>query len=196
MIYLEEDLSKYSEKALEELMEELPTWRRTQAMRFKHNRGRLECALSYTLLCRGLKEMGYDLQPTFDYGKDGKPTLRELPEVHFNLSHCKHAVVCAIAQHPVGVDVEALGRYSERLAKYTMNEQELAEINAAENKDVAFTTLWTMKEATMKLTGEGIGTNVRNILADSSNIIYNTRANNDKGYVITVAKFAQDDCRH
>lgn len=196
MIYLEEDLSKYSGKALEELLEGLPAWRRAQALRFKHARGRLECALSYTLLCRGLKEMGYDLRPTFEYGKDGKPTLRELPEVHFNLSHCKCAVACALAEHPVGIDIEALGRYSERLAKYTMNEQELAKIDAAEDKDVAFTTLWTMKEATMKLTGEGIGTNVRNVLTDSSNIIYNTRASLESGYVITLAEFADDRCRH
>lgn len=196
MIYLEENLSKYSEKALEELLEGLPEWRRAQALRYKHSRGRLECALTYALLCRGLQEMGYDLQPTFEYGSNGKPTLRELPEVHFNLSHCKHAMVCALSEHPVGVDIEALGRYSERLAKYTMNEEELEEIASAENKDVAFTRLWTMKEAAMKLTGEGISTNVRNVLADSSNIIYNTRVHVEKGYVITVAEYAENCCPH
>lgn len=190
MIYLEDNLSKYSGKALKDLIKELPEWRRVQAMRFKHERGRLECALSYALLCQGLKEMGYDLQPTFIYGDNGKPSLKEFPELHFNLSHCKEAVVCALANHPVGVDVEVLGRYTERLAKYTMNEDELAEINNAEDKDVAFTILWTKKEATMKLTGEGIGTNVRNVLSDSSNIIYITRACVERGYVVTLAEYA------
>ena len=190
MIYLEDNLSKYSGNALEELINELPEWRRVQAMRFKHERGRLECALSYALLCQGLKEMGYDLQPTFIYGDNGKPSLKELPELHFNLSHCKQAVVCALANHPIGVDIEALGRYTEQLAKYTMNEEELAEINNAEDKDVAFTILWTKKEATMKLTGDGIGTNVRNVLSDSFNIIYITRACVERGYVFTLAKYA------
>lgn len=193
MIYLEEELSKYSEESLKELLdgllEWLPDWRRAQALRYKHIQGQLECALSYALLCRGLREMGYEVQPTFRYGENGKPTLIELPNVHFNLSHCKHAVVCVIADHPVGIDVEALGRYGERLAKYTMNAYELAAIEAAEDRDVAFTRFWTMKEAAMKLTGEGIGTNVRNVLSDSS-IIYNTRVNIEKGYVVTLAKFA------
>lgn len=190
MIYLEENLSKYSEKALEELLMRLPEWRRAQALRFKHMQGQLECALSYALLCRGLRELGYEVQPTFEYGENGKPTLLELPDLHFNLSHCKHSVVCALAEHPVGVDVEALGRYSESLAQYTMNAEELAEIAAAENKDVAFTILWTKKEAAMKLTGEGIGTNVRHTLNHSSNIIYNTRVNIEGGYVVTIAEYA------
>ena len=192
MIYLEDNLSKYSGNALEELINELPEWRRVQAMRFKHERGRLECALSYALLCQGLKEMGYDLQPTFIYGDNGKPSLKELPELHFNLSHCKRAVVCAVSDHPVGIDAEVLGRYSERLAQYTMNEDELAEIAAAKDKDVAFTRLWTMKEAAMKLTGEGIGTNVRNVLDRSSNIIYRTRVCVEKGYVVTLAEHAEE----
>lgn len=191
MVYIDENIANLTDEALEAALEALPEWRRVQAMRYKHKRGQAECALSYLLLCKGLREMGIEVQPTFEYGANGKPTLKELPGVHFNISHCKAAVTCSISDKPVGVDIETLGRYSERLAQYTMNEAELAEINAADDRDVAFTRLWTMKEATMKLTGEGISTNVRNVLEHSSNIIiYKTTVNVERGYVVTVAEWA------
>lgn len=193
MIYINDEIVKISEKTLEEAINTLPEWRKAQTLRFKHHKGRVESAFSYILLCEALREHGIMEPPTFVYGKEGqegKPSLKEHPELYFNLSHCKQAVVCALAKHPVGVDVEALGRYNERLAAYTMNERELAEIAAAEDQDVVFTRLWTMKEATMKLTGEGIGTNVRDVLAAyTSYIIYNTRVNMEKGYVVTMAEF-------
>lgn len=194
MIYINDKIGDISEQELQEAINALPAWRKEQTMRFKHQRGRIECAFSYLLLCDALHERGISEPPTFVYGKegkDGKPSLAEHPNLFFNLSHCKQAVACALAEHPVGIDIEAMGRYSERLAKYTMNEEECAEIEASENKDAAFTRLWTMKEATMKLTGEGISTNVREVLKHSSNIIYKTQVNFEEGYVVTLATFAQ-----
>lgn len=195
MIYVNDNIENISEKQLEEVISTLPEWRKVQTTRFKHHRGRVESAFSYLLLCEALHERGIEEPPTFVYGKEGaegKPSLKEHPELFFNLSHCKRAVVCAVSDHPVGIDAEVLGRYSERLAQYTMNEDELAEIAAAKDKDVAFTRLWTMKEAAMKLTGEGIGTNVRNVLDRSSNIIYRTRVCVEKGYVVTLAEHAEE----
>lgn len=191
MVYIEESITQISENALKEALDALPDWRRAQALRHKHQQGQAECALSYLLLCKGLREKGITAQPTFEYGENGKPTLKEFPEIHFNISHCKAGVACAISECAVGVDIEVLGRYSERLAQYTMNAKELEEISNAPDRDVAFTRLWTMKEATMKLIGEGIGTNVRNVLEHSSNIIiYKTTVNKERGYVVTVAEWS------
>lgn len=192
MFYINDKIENIDDNLLEKAIEALPAWRRAQTMRFKHRRGRIESAFSYLLLCDALRERGIVVPPTFIYGKEGKegkPSLKEHPELFFNLSHCKHAVACALADHPVGIDIEALGRYTDSLARYTMNEDELTEIAKAENQDIAFTRLWTMKEATMKLTGEGIGTNVRDVLSHTSNIIYNTRVNIERGYVVTLATF-------
>lgn len=197
MIYINDEIENISEKELDEALNMLPEWRKRQTLRLKHHKGRVESVFSYLLLCEALRERGIMEAPTFVYGKEkneGKPSLLEHPELFFNLSHCKHGVACAVSEHPVGVDIEVLGRYKERLALYTMNEKELAEIAAAEDKDTAFTRLWTMKEATMKLTGEGIGTNVRDVLTThSSNIIYNTRVNQEKGYVVTLAEYREAD---
>lgn len=190
MIYINDKIAEIGEKELDELISGLPEWRRLQALRFKHLQGRKECALSYRLLCEALEGMGHSVQPTFVYEKYGKPSLVELPMIHFNLSHCRAAVACAVDSVPVGVDVEMLGRYNEQLAQYTMNTEEQQEIAQSENPDETFTRLWTMKEATMKLIGEGISTNVRAILAThSSNIIYRTELNRERQYVVTVAKW-------
>lgn len=195
MIYVNDNIRKITEKQLLEAINSLPEWRKVQTMRFKHHQGRVESAFSYLLLCEALRERGILEPPTFVYGTEGnsgKPSMKEHPELFFNLSHCRHAIACALDEHPVGIDIETLGRYSERLACYTMNEAELAEIATAEDKDIAFTRLWTMKEAAMKLTGEGISTNVRDVLSHSSNIIYSTRVCAEKGYVVTLAEYAKD----
>lgn len=188
MIYINDEIEKITESELSDIIRCLPEWRRVQMRRFKHLQGQKECAISYHLLCQGLRERGHDVLPTFEYGPNGKPVLRELPGVHFNLSHCRVAVACAMSDEEVGIDIETLGRYKPTLAQHTMNADELQEIADADNPDIAFTRLWTMKEAYAKLTGEGISTNVRELLSHSSNIIYKTIVNVDKGYVVTMAK--------
>lgn len=187
MIYLELPLSNISERSLKDAIKALPEWRKAQAMRFKHTQGRIECTYSYHLLCEALRKIGIEDQPTFVYDERGKPHMKEYPSLYFNLSHCKVAVACVVASYPVGIDVEMLGRYSERLARYSMNNTEIEEIKNSSNPDLAFTRLWTRKEATAKLTGAGISTNVRHLLDDTSNIIYKTTVNTEKKYVLTVA---------
>ena len=41
-------------------------------------------------------------------GKHGKPFLLEHPQIQFNISHCKNAVLCGIGSKPLGVDVETI----------------------------------------------------------------------------------------
>lgn len=192
MIYVNDKIQEVSEDALNELITTLPSWRREQVLRFNHLDGRREGTLAYLLLCEALrKEFGIEEMPTFVYDANGKPHLKEFPKIHFNLSHCRKAVACAVNLQPVGIDIETLGRYKESLARYTMNKDELDEIQKAESPDLAFTRLWTMKEATQKLSGEGISTNVRQVL-HSSNIIYNTREDLEIGYVVTLAQYNKE----
>lgn len=189
MIYINDKIKDFTEKDIETAIERLPEWRKEQTLRFKHATQRRECVLSYLLLCQALQERGIEIKPTFIYSDNGKPKFKEIPTLHFNMSHCKVAVACAISDDEVGIDVECTGRYSERLARYTMNEEEMARIQQSEDPDREFTLLWTMKEATAKLSGEGISTNMRDILLDSSNIIYRSVVEKEKGYVVTMAQW-------
>ena len=150
---------------LEAALGEISEQRREQALKFKHEQGQRLCVLAYLLLKQGLREeYGITDNPIFEYNEHGKPFIVGYPEIYFNLSHCKEAVVCVISDKPIGVDVESIREYKESLVRYTMNDEEIHEIESAEHPDVAFIRLWTMKEATLKLIGTGISKDMKSVL--------------------------------
>src|SRR5690554_1622339 len=80
----------------------------------------------------------------------------------FNLSHADDALVIAVASHGrVGVDVESTQRAVEdpmRLAQKYFHEDEAAALLALpeEQRLSRFLVLWTLKEACVKATGQGL----------------------------------------
>ena len=88
-------------------------------MKFKHEQGRKTCAAAYLLLCEGLrKEYGITEKPVFEYGEHGKPSIVGHPEICFNISHCREAVLCALSDKPIGVDIESIREYKDTLVHY------------------------------------------------------------------------------
>ena len=139
--------------------------RREQALRYKHEQGQRQCVAAYLLLKQALhEEEGIDENPLFEYGEHGKPSIVGHPELYFSLSHCKEATACILSRKPVGIDVESVGRYNERVARYAMSDAEMLKIEQAERPEVMFIRLWTMKESLLKLTGEGINDNIKQVL--------------------------------
>lgn len=178
-VYIQSNLEDITTQQLDEAIAALPEWRRTLALRFRHEQGKRECAFSYALLCRALREQtAYDFEregmPRFEYGEHGKPTIVGHPELHFNISHCRHAVAVAVADSGVGIDVECCGRYKESVARYSMSDEELQRIASADCPDLEFTRLWTQKEALFKCIGTGIRDDIRHLLAghESTHYIY------------------------
>ena len=170
-------------------LDSLPEWRREQALKYRFPRGRWECAMSYRLLADML---GYE--PAFEYGEHGKPRIvatekeQDASHTFFNMSHCANAIGVAISDHEVGIDVESLGRYKPALAEYCMNEEELREIDEADDKDAMFTLLWTRKEALLKMTGEGITDDMKTCLTSSrmKGVRFEGGVEKEKGYAWSV----------
>lgn len=185
MVYVDDQIWDFDlDAALRDISDE----RRAYALRFKHELGQRQCVLAYLLLKRALREVfGITENPRFTYGEHGKPTLIGHPDIHFNLSHCHEAVVCAVSDRPVGVDVESVGRYRESLVRYTMSEAEQQAIRESDDPPLTFTRLWTMKEARLKLTGEGLGHALAEVLADSS-FHYETVVSVDRKYVYSLCQ--------
>ena len=182
---------KIEEFNLEEALPLLSVQRREQCLRFKHELGRKQCAAAYLLLCQGLREeYGITEPPIFEYGEHGKPVIVGHPEICFNISHCREAVMCVLSNKPVGVDIESVHRYSESLARYTMNDEEMKQILQAENPAVQFTKLWTMKEAVLKLSGHGLTDNLKVVLEDFTGKL-KTVDYSDKNYVYSIAAYSQ-----
>lgn len=182
MIYLNDDIAGFDFDAALPLLSEQ---RREQALKFKYELGRKTCAMAYLLLCEGLqKEYGLTERPVFEYGEHGKPAIIGHPDIHFNLSHCREAVICAVSNRPVGIDIESIREFKDSLARYTMNEQEVQQIEQAAQPNVEFIRLWTMKEAKLKLTGHGITDNMKHVLDGSEH--FETVINEKKGYIYSV----------
>jgi 4'-phosphopantetheinyl transferase len=144
----------------EKLLGTVPAYRREKAMRFKFPSGRaqsLGVGLLLRLACREAGIAGADENVVL--GENGKPSFRDVPDVHFNLSHSKTRVMCVISPCEVGCDVEyvRVGRW--RLAERFFKESETRWIHSfpeGEEQDEAFCRLWTLKECYMKVTGRGM----------------------------------------
>ncbi len=189
-IYINDKIEQYDEDDVRRLLCQLPEWRREQALRFRHLTGQCECAVAYLLLYKGLQEeFNISRHPHFIIGPHGKPTLQEHPDIHFNLSHCKKAVLCALSDRPIGADIERFRNFDEGLAHYTMNSKEYAQISLAENPSIRFTELWTAKEAVVKCSGRGLQNNIPDILtrAQREGIVVRTCSFPEKGYAYSIA---------
>ena len=189
MLCINDHIADLSEEQIEKLINFLPEWRREQALRFRHLQGRKECAVGYIELLRGLREQfGIKEKPTFAYNEHGKPFLPEHPDIHFSISHCKEAAICVISDRPVGVDVESVRSFNDSLVHYTMNEDEIREIEAAEDSAAAFIRLWTKKEAALKLEGTGISKDMKQVLHQKE-LDFETFIDSQRRYVYSVCQF-------
>ncbi len=191
MLLLRTNLETYTEADLQRDLQRLPQWRREKALRYRHFSGQAQCTLSYILLLEALdQEYGITGLPTFVENEHGKPSLQEYPDIHFNLSHCRSIVACAVDNAPVGIDAEDLERYSECVARYCMNDDEMSQIGTS---DIIFTRLWTQKEAVFKLQGTGIRDNIKDILLPQNltNIKIMTEEHLEEGYILSIARYTQ-----
>jgi len=101
----------------------------------------------------------------FEYGRRGKPALwdQEGPQgLRFNLSHSGDLAVLAVARGlDMGVDVEEerKDRAFLEMAQFAFNAEEKNWLFSQDmiSSRKAFYKLWTMKEAVLKATGEGLG---------------------------------------
>lgn len=186
--YVRDDIQDISDMELKMILLLIPAWRREEALRFKHRQGQLECALSYMMLCQCISvNYGFDCQPHFVIGEHGKPTLKEYPDIHFNISHCKKAIAVAVNDSPIGIDVECIGRENDSLARYVLNDDELRQMEASEDPSALFAKYWTQKEAVFKFYGSGIRDDIKNLLVNSDDVKITTTINKEKGYALSIA---------
>jgi len=89
----------------------------------------------------------------------GKPFLAGGAGVHFNLSHCEDFGVLAVANRPVGVDLERVREVAdaEAIAVRMFGDGEVEALRgySAAERSAAFLRCWTRKEAFVK--GKGVG---------------------------------------
>lgn len=97
---------------------------------------------------------------TFSVNQYGKPALVN-SDLEFNLSHSGNFALLAVTQNrKVGVDVECIrqGISSHVIAQQYFSKAEVAELQSLpmEQRETAFFTCWTRKEAYIKAQGLGL----------------------------------------
>jgi 4'-phosphopantetheinyl transferase len=88
----------------------------------------------------------------------GKPFLVDYENVNFNLSHSHNLAALAVVTSPrrIGVDIEKLGRIPKGVTTEAFLPAEIRLIETAPNPTASFFAHWTMKEAYLKASGDGL----------------------------------------
>ena len=178
-------MAQVSEEAIAELLPQVSDERREEALRYKHLFGQFACLKSYVMLREMLESMGLFHPFLFEKNEHGKPILKDHPDIHFNISHCKNGIAVAVSDKPIGIDIESYREVSDSLLRYTMNEEEQRIIQTSDDPIRTFTEYWTKKEAVFKLRGTGITKGLHELL--NGNELVETFINTDKRYVYSIA---------
>ena len=161
MIYLFQELDLISNELLHQMIFSLPVARREYVQHFKLPEDQKRSALAWLLLRYGLKqEYGFREVPDFQRTTSGKPFFRGENMPFFNLSHSGNFVGCALHDREIGLDIQTLTEPRESLIRRVCTQEELFSLKSSQD----FCRIWAMKESAVKLTGEGITGNFREIL--------------------------------
>lgn len=100
---------------------------------------------------------------------NGKPFFTDYCNLHFNASHSGNVAVCVFSDTEVGCDIQRLTNANRNIAKRYFTQQEYDYIFNNTNPDEAFTRIWSIKEAFLKLEGTGLGGGLSavNVIIDS-----------------------------
>lgn len=141
-----------TEKETAVMLRLMPPERRERVLALRQEEKRREPLCAYMMLRMALWERyRWKEWPAIALSAQGKPGFPEHPEVHFNISHTTGAVLVALADQSVGVDIEKIRPVSRR----TM--QRLAGASTEEE----FFKSWVRREARTKRSGDGISTMMR-----------------------------------
>ena len=101
------------------------------------------------------EETGEDLPPILKTER-GKPYFVDSP-YYFSISHTRRHAFCVLAKENIAIDAEEADRPIDlRLAEKVLSPSEKAQFDASEDKRRALLTFWVLKEAAVKLSGEGL----------------------------------------
>ena len=85
----------------------------------------------------------------------GKPYCEDLP-FYFSLSHSGSYSACAVSEYEIGLDIQKISPFNEKLARRCFTPEELEQIYSSDNCDLEFTRIWAVKESVLKALGFGL----------------------------------------
>lgn len=143
----------------ERLYVSLPDWRREKLLACRNNKQKILSAGAGYLLAPAFGVFGIDaMSVRVAHDADGKPYLVDHPEIFFSLSHSGSLAMCAVADTPVGCDIQCVSEvlHSEAVARRFFTRREQEQLAACSEFQREFARLWTLKESYVKYLGCGI----------------------------------------
>lgn len=143
----------------EAMLRLFPKTRKEKVMQCRERHARNQHTLAYALLAAGLgTDWGFKHMPDTAAGGKGKPYLRDYPKMFFNFSHCAGGILCGISEGELGVDIEQVNPFKEKLAERVCheNEKKILGKQPEEVRGALFGRIWTSKESYLKYLGCGI----------------------------------------
>lgn len=148
-------------RARDELPAEFPISERRagQLARIKSEKRRAQALWAEYLLMDMLRRYAphVSLPPVIGESRRGKPYLADYAGPELSLSHSGEYVACALSDRPVGIDIQIMRPYREGIAHRYFAPSELARLEEAQDKTIAFYELWTAKESLIKAAGLSLG---------------------------------------
>lgn len=145
------------------------TYERQQRIMHYHNDIDKKLSLYGELIIRAILSKKKSVLPQnifFEMDINGKPFVKNDFNIHYNISHTKNAVFCAVSDlGEIGADVEVIGPYLPEIMRYIGHPEEIKMMSyiPIEKKALAFYEIWTRKEAYGKKNGLGICQDLRRI---------------------------------
>lgn len=136
----------------------LPEHRVKRIRRFRFEADKVRSLAAGVLLQREIEAKGLTDRCEIKTGEHGKPYLEGEEVFHFSISHAGEYVALAFDAEPVGIDIEKVD-LREKVAKRFYSAREQEEIRMARDeseKAIAFSKIWTGKEAFLKYKGCGL----------------------------------------
>lgn len=131
------------------------------------------------------------------YSENGKPFFEE-PGVYFSISHSGGRIAVAVAEEPIGLDIQVIGKMKLGYAEHFLHPAEFRRFEALDpGRQLDFLTrCWSRKEAALKCGGQGLlkrrltGMDVGNLMFDDMRLATGRLA---EGLVCSIAFITRTD---
>lgn len=185
------DVSKLADDTLYQKAYRLCDKRRQQkADALLQKEDKFRCIGAGLLLSYMLRKHGICLKSEeLEFSPAGKPYLKKHEQIQFNLSHSGKFVACVVSNCSVGIDIQEIKAYNEKVVTrfFAKEEQALLEqIMDDEERSKVFTTLFSTKESYAKNRGISVAYVLEKPIKNASICRYFKL--DGKQYVLTVMK--------
>lgn len=120
------------------------------------------------------------------FNESGKPYFKN-SKYFFNTAHSGKYAICVISDKEVGIDIEEIKDFKEKVAERMFTKREQQYIGICPDKEDMFYRLWTLKESYSKCIGKGLNISFNSIeLSGEDNKIV---VNEDKTYQFYEQKY-------